>query len=376
MKNNASNKFLTFVLCFVFLIVGAIGGGYGFLLYKSNAEIANIKVLSCGDISFHFLELGNQYTGDCTYIKAGDVDILIDAGSRTSSVSTISNYINGYVTDNKLEYVIVTHAHEDHYSGFATNDGIDSMFDLYSVDVIIDFALTNQKETGKLYSNYKRERDEAISKGAKHYTAADCINKTGDAQDEFVLYGDITMKILNQKYYFEKSDDENNYSVCTLFNQGEKHFLFTGDLEADGEKSLTELNSLPACKLYKAGHHGSKTSSNNVLLSKIQPEICCVCCCCGNVEYTQTNANRFPTQAFIDRISEYTDKVYVTTLGYIKYNSEKAKYENDGFTSMNGNIVVESKSNGNISVNCSNNNTLLKDTTWFKENRICPSSWK
>ena len=26
----------------------------------------------------HFLELGNKYTGDSTYIKAGDVDILID----------------------------------------------------------------------------------------------------------------------------------------------------------------------------------------------------------------------------------------------------------------------------------------------------------
>ena len=41
---------------------------------------------------------------------------------------------------------------------------------------------------------------------------------------------------------------------------------------------------------------------------------------------------------------------------------------------MNGNIVV-SLVNGEVKVECSNNNTLLKDTTWFKENRRCPIEW-
>ena len=375
-KTKKPNAFFVFFLCFVFLIIGATGGGYGFLLYKSNAEIASIKVYTSGDISFHFLELGNENTGDCTYIKAGNVDILIDAGSNATSITTISNYINTYVLDNKLEYVIVTHAHKDHYAGFSTNEGIDSLFDMYSVGTIIDFALTNQSEIGEQYTNYKRERAEAISRGAVHYTAKDCIEGTNGAINEYAIYGDITMKILNQKYYYTTSTKENNYSVCTLFSQGDNNFLFTGDLENDGEKSLVELNELPACKLYKAGHHGSNTSSNNVLLSKITPEICCVCCCCGNVEYTQDNANRFPSQDFVDRISVYTDKVYVTTLGFVKYNSSKAKYENNGFASMNGNIVVTSASNGELTVECSNNNTVLKDTDWFKENRICPLSWK
>ena len=90
-----------------------------------------------GDLQIHFLELGNYYTGDCVYIKAGDTDVLIDAGSKTSSVPTISAYLDQYVTDNKLEYVIVTHAHEDHYAGFAASTGI---FDLYECEVIIDFA--------------------------------------------------------------------------------------------------------------------------------------------------------------------------------------------------------------------------------------------
>ena len=42
---------------------------------------------------------------------------------------------------------------------------------------------------------------------------------------------------------------------------------------------------------------------------------------------------------------------------------------------MNGNVIVSS--NGNeVAVACSNNNTILKDTEWFKNNRECPSYWQ
>ena len=67
----------------------------------------------------------------------------------------------------------------------------------------------------------------------------------------------------------------------------------------------------------------------------------------------------FPAQDFISRVCKYTENIYVTTI----------VSDNDlGFTSMNGNIVVTSNNTG-VSVNCSNNNIILKDTEWFKKNR-------
>ena len=144
------------------------------------------------------------------------------------------------------------------------------------------------------------------------------------------------------------------------------HYLFTGDLEEDGEEQLVVYNQLPKVELFKAGHHGSKTSSNDCLLEVIQPQIVCVCCCAGTDEYTDAKENQFPTQAMIDRVSVYTDRVYVTSLG-----DESAE---SGYVSMNGNIVVTSNRQG-VEVNCSNNNTLLKDTAWFIENRKMPSAW-
>ena len=43
-------------------------------------------------------------------------------------------------------------------------------------------------------------------------------------------------------------------------------------------------------------------------------------------------------------------------------------------TRLNGNIVVISAKDG-VSVECSNNNTILKDTDWFKQYRKTPSAW-
>lgn len=362
------------LICLLSFIIGFGGTGVGYTYFKMQQEIGEIVVYTEGNITFHFLELGNKYSGDCTYIKAGDVDILIDAGSKVSSISTITAYINQFVTDNKLEYVIVTHAHEDHYAGFAANATTDSLFDIYEVGVIIDFARSNQKDTAVMYNNYLAERDAEVANGAAHYTALDCVNETNGAKQEYDLGNDITMKILNQKFYTEKAETENDYSVCTLFTHGERNFLFTGDLEEEGEESLASLNDLPHCHLYKAGHHGSKTSSHNVLLNEITPEIVTVCCCAGNYEYTQTNNNNFPTQDFINRIAPHTDKVYVTSLGVPVFDSQENKYKNDGFTSMNGNIKVISNS-AEVKVECSNNNLKLKETTWFKQNRQLPTAW-
>ena len=65
-------------------------------------------------------------------------------------------------------------------------------------------------------------------------------------------------------------------------------------------------------------------------------------------------------------LAKYTDKVYVTTVV-----SDSSK----GYQSMNGDIVVI-KDEGKLSISCSNNNTLFKDTEWFKQNRTLPDFWK
>ncbi len=344
---------------------GAGGGGSINAGADVNAQKGD-KVITEGELQIHFLELGNKYTGDCTYIRAGENDILIDAGSKASSIKTIDAYLKKYVTDGTLEYVIVTHAHEDHYAGFATAENSDSLFDLYECKTIIDFAqIEKGKDEKKQYNNYLRERDAEIEAGAVHYTAAEAIADE-TVNGKFDLGNGITMTVLDSYFYYNRSSSENNHSVCTLIEDGKNSYLFTGDLEEEGEEKLVEMNDLPKVKLYKAGHHGSKTSSSDALLKVIQPEIVTVCCCCGSPQYTDIAENQFPTQLFINRVAQYTDAVYVTTLC--------VNYKENEFEAMNGNIVIVSVS-GNVSVICSASSDKLKDTKWFKNNRKVPEAW-
>lgn len=375
-KNVRFNKALTIFLSILSLIIGFCAGVVGNYVYDRKTNNIYKSDYVYGDLEMHFLELGNGYTGDSCYIKCGDVDILVDAGSRTSSSTTIANYLDTQVTDKKLEYIIVTHADRDHIAGFAGDSKNPSIFARYEVDTIIDFPLTNKvgsKETGVL-KDYYSERDNRVKKGAKHYNALQCYNNTDGGQRTYKLSDTITLNILYNYYYENSSPDENNYSVCFQIEDGDNKYLFTGDLELEGEEKLVANNSLDKVKLFKAGHHGSKTSSNDCLLDVIQPEVCVVTCCAGSVEYTQNLENTFPTQLFINRISKWTDKVYVTTVGTIA-KDDSGKWKDVSYTSLNG-IVVVKVNNGLLNVECSNNNTVLKDTDWFKNNRTTPDAWK
>ena len=319
------------------------------------------------ELSIHFLELGNKYTGDCTLIKYGNTEVLIDAGSRQNSATTIKNYVDKYCTDGVLEYVIATHAHRDHIAGFVGSDSGNTKTGIlyqYKIGTLIQFAGTNA--TTEIYSDYCTAVEYAKGQGATVYTAKQCWYETDGAKKKYYLdeAQTVSMNILYHKFYEESTKDENDYSVCMLLTQsaGEKtyNYMFTGDLEADGEASLVENNALPEVELFKGGHHGSYTASTDKLLSVIKPKNVAVCCCCGTTEYTKNPDNTFPAQAFIDRVSKYTENIYCTTL-MIDY--EKGVYE-----SMNGNIVFYTK-NGILKLYCSKNDIILKDTDWFKQNR-------
>lgn len=356
------------ILAFIFIVVVVLG----YLVYNKYFKKPEPIIEAKGAISFHFMMLGNDYAGDSIYIKAGDNDILIDAGSRTNSIDDIDNYIKQYCTDGTLEFVIATHADQDHIAGFSKEDG--SIFDLYECQTIIDFPLTDK--TTQTYNRYVSERDAEVQAGAKHYTALECYNNENGAQRVYNLTedGNVKMEILYNYYYENAHSDENNYSVCLMFYHGSRQFLFTGDLEKEGEEKLAQKYDFSQVELFKAGHHGSKTSSNDCLLSEIKPKMSVVCCCAGSVEYTQNLENTFPTQEFIDRIAPYTDKVYVPI--YIDVEKVGGEYENnENFGLLNGNIQVISDAEKGVYVECSNNNTPLKDTEWFKNYRTTPSAW-
>lgn len=367
----------------------------------------DISEESFAPISFHFIEENIQNSGDAIYIKAGENDILIDGGAKKGVSSTIKSYLDRYVTDGKLEYVFVTHAHEDHLGGLVgKNDPSDpskkdGVLYSYKIDHIVDFSyfmkgsvavdnapsheLTDsekQNVTG-IYTDYLNARDYAISQGANAHTAKELTTEESHWKVELGEGLSVTLlyqfyydhlrsetKLLDPSYVLSGFSDQNDCSLALLFEQGSKQMLFTGDAEEYAEASILRSNpELKEVSLFKAGHHGSPTASGEALLERIKPKAVVASCVAGNTEYNQKEkATTFPGQATIDRIAPYTDRFYVTTEG---------SFEDKSFhRPMNGDIVFRYDENGDETVTFSNSDLKLKDSAWFLENRTMPEAWK
>ena len=356
------------------------------------------------EVSIHFLELGNQYTGDCIYIKAGENDILIDAGSRKGSAKAIRSYLEdanrggAYVEDGKLEYVIATHAHQDHIAGFVGSkdgDSRDGIMYSFKIDNLIDFSyydtgdvvfdnnqVTYEENDGltAIYEEYLEARNHLIAEGTSWKTAGQLFKEgktvfpLGPGVELDLLYNffydhtSAEVKELDPSYTKSGFSSQNDCSVSVLLRQGSRSFLFTGDSEEYAEHSLATGNDLPEVDLFKCGHHGSYTASGEELLSLVKPKSVVACCCAGNQEYASDPLHSFPAQEAIDRIAPYTDDFYVTTLG----SWEDSSF----FEPMNGNVVFSYDRFGNLVRSFSHSDLKLKDTSWFKENRECPEAWK
>lgn len=366
-------KLFTFLL--VILVIALIAAAcYYFFVYRKqhqggsggSPEVVggNVTEIASADLSIHFIAPAVKASGDSALIKVGNTEVLIDAGPNKTNTTEIADYLDAYCTDGVLEYVIATHSDSDHIAGFVGSSSggkRNGILYTYNVGTIIQFDQVTEETS--LYREYCDAVEYAKEQGTAVYTGLQCWNGSDGAQRTYYLdeAQTISMNILYNYYYENDAADENNYSVCMLLSQDlgdgqSNHYLFTGDLEEDGEKRLVENNDLPRVKLYKAGHHGSATSSTNELLEVIQPQYVAVCCCAGD-KYN------FPTQPFCDRISPYTDKVYVTV-----------RVDGDGYAPMNGDIVFyygksENETEKSLKLWCSENSTVLKDTEWFKQNR-------
>lgn len=393
---------------------------------SSSYESVSYEGEECDPISFHFIDRQEQYSGDAIYIKVGEKDILIDAGARQGSAATIKSYLDDpsredYVSDGKLEYVIATHAHQDHIAGMVGNKSGSTRTGIlyqYKIDNLIDFSYvdssygnkvvnnadpsnsakdsrfisytdtytsgSSQKNyTTELYRNYVEGRNHAVSQGTIWKTAGELCNSSTDYSYTVTLGKGVTMTLLYTYFYDHTSgevsslesnyvrsnfSDQNDYSVCVLFKQGERSFLFTGDAEEYAEHSLVKYNSLPKVDLFKAGHHGSYTASSDELLNAVDPKLCVVTCCAGNKEYAKESNHSFPAQEFIDRIAKHTDRVYVTTLGNW---DDKSLYE-----AFNGTVIVSYDAKREEKLAFSNNSLKLKESEWMKNHRTMPDEWK
>ena len=101
-----------------------------------------------------------------------------------------------------------------------------------------------------------------------------------------------------------KNDNEN--SMCVLFESEECVILITGDRSRTGELELLEKYPLPEVDILIAGHHGSKYATSTELLDAVRPEI--VVISVGSNNYGH------PAQETLERLEKHRCTVYRTDL--------------------------------------------------------------
>ncbi|AXQ78267.1 DNA internalization-related competence protein ComEC/Rec2 [Streptococcus chenjunshii] len=120
-----------------------------------------------------------------------------------------------------------------------------------------------------------------------------------------------SLSIMQSRLYvlhpYQTGDGSNNDSIVLygyLLNQS---FLFTGDLEKEGEEKLMQLYSRLPVDVLKVGHHGSKGSTSSEFLSFIKPRYALISAGVGN-------RYQHPHQETLNRLKAVSVKIYRTDL--------------------------------------------------------------
>ena len=86
---------------------------------------------------------------------------------------------------------------------------------------------------------------------------------------------------------------------------GGKRWLFTGDLEEEGENRLTRIYKNLQSDVLKVGHHGSNTSTTPSFLDNVKPDI-------ALISAGKNNRYGHPHQEVIDALEKYNITIYRT----------------------------------------------------------------
>ena len=206
-----------------------------------------------GPAEVHFIDVGQ---GDSIYIRTPSQDILIDAGERGD---TVVDYLKGQNVDD-LELVIGTHPHSDHIGGL-----VDVLEEIPTEEVVDPGVVT----TSKTYEDYLTLID-----------ARDITFTEGRAGMKRTFEDGTVLEIFSPASPDE--DDLNEASVVAKLTYGKISFLFTGDAGTKSEKEMLKSGYPLKSTVWKAGHHGSSTSTSDDFLEAVSPEAAVIPCGAGN----------------------------------------------------------------------------------------------
>lgn len=228
------------------------------------------------ELTVHFIDVGQA---DAALLQCEDDYMLIDGGNVADS-SLIVAYLKKLNVPH-IDYMVCTHAHEDHVGGLSAP--------LSVMPVGAVYAPTTDSDS-KAYQTFKQKVAE------QNTEIMHPVN-----YENFPL-GSARVEILASP---TNADNLNNTSIVLKVTHGNKSFLFTGDAEREEEQTLLNMNI--KADVLKVGHHGSDTSTSYVFLREVMPEY-------AVISSGKGNSYGHPTEEVLSRLRDADVKVYRTDL--------------------------------------------------------------
>lgn len=213
--------------------------------------------LARSEAQVFFVDVGQ---GDATLLQTGDgKSLLVDAGGSVQGgpdpgAQSVLPLL-GALRISKLDVMVMSHPHPDHYGGLAA--------------ILENMPVAELWDTGQAEAEgtlgAQRIVELARQRGVKVVRPAELCERTRGL-------GNVSLRVLAPCPGFDDGFGPNDNSFVIRAQHGERSFLLTGDVEHEAEAQLvarrgTSLRS----DVLKVAHHGSRTSSTDALLAAVGP---------------------------------------------------------------------------------------------------------
>lgn len=276
-------------------IWGFLSSLIAFLLYRS---VSGLRI--------DFIDVGQ---GDGILLETKKQVVLVDGGS-TQLKKLGEQRLEPLLKSRgirKIDMAFVSHGDQDHISGLMW---------LLEEDTGIEIGRLFLPLPGKGEEIYEKLESAAARKGVK----ADYI-----CAGDLIQSGKLSLSCL-YPYRDTLSSDRNGHSEVLLAEYGDFSMLLMGDLGTEGEAEIAEVwDEKKQVQILKAGHHGSSTSSSELFLDTVRPQI-------AVLSYGKDNSYGHPHPEVIERLEERGIASWATEeQGMITVRTDGKELEIQGF---------------------------------------------